>query len=94
MPIPTHEIDAAVTACVYDRDERKAPDEHRRGKFLNGWEDATRRDKVYAADALERLTWKHLGYRLGQRFGALEAARIDRVFAYLADAWQEPKVVE
>lgn len=88
MPIPNHDIDAAVSACVYDRDERKAPDEHRRSKFLVGWEEATQHHKVYEAEALQRLTWKNLGYRLGQRFGALEPAQIDTVFAYLAGTWQ------
>lgn len=88
MPIPNHDIDAAVVACVYDRDERSAPDEHRRSKFQVGWVDATERNTVYEAEALQRLTWKNLGYRLGQRFGALEPAQIDAVFAYLAGTWQ------
>jgi 5-methylcytosine-specific restriction protein A len=90
MPIQTHEIDNALAELTYDRDERKAPDEHRRSKFLVGWEDATQRHKVYEAAALQRLTWKNLGYRLGQRFGALEPADINAVFASLAAGWQPP----
>ena len=92
MPIPAHDIDNAFTACVYERDERKAPDEHRRSKCLVGWEDATQRRKDYEAAALQRLTWKNLGYRLGHRFGALEQAQIDAVFAYLAAGWQPSTV--
>ncbi len=88
MRIPTHELEAAVAACVYDRDERTAPDEHRRSKFLVGWDDATQRHQVYEAEAMQRLTWKNLGYRLGQRFGALEHADIDAVFTALATGWQ------
>ena len=88
MPIPTHEIDEALAQCRYARDERKAPDEHRRGKFLKGWEDATQRGSLYSDEALERLTWKNLGYRLGNRFGARSADEIDGVFHYLAEIWR------
>ncbi len=94
MPIPTQAIDDAFAQCTYARDERKAPDEHRRGKFLNGWVDATQREQVYSDDALARLTWKNLGYRLGQRFGALTPAQIDRVFEYLAGTWRQPSTTD
>lgn len=88
MPIAPNAIDEALDACVYARDERKAPDAHRRSKFLVGWEDANQRQKVYTEEALERLTWKNLGYRLGQRFGALTPAEIDAVFDHLSEVWQ------
>lgn len=39
-PIPTHETAAAITAGVGDCDARQAPDEHRRGECLDGWEEA------------------------------------------------------
>ncbi|SDX90718.1 hypothetical protein SAMN05421644_1194 [Allochromatium warmingii] len=85
--ITPNAIDDALNACVYARDERKAPDAHRRSKFLVGWEDATQHQKIYTDEALERLTWKNLGYRLGQHFGAQTAAEIDAVFDYLTEVW-------
>lgn len=88
MPIAPNAIDEALSACVYARDERKAPDAHRRSKFLVGWEDANQRRKVYTEEALERLTWKNLGYRLGRRFGELAPAEIDAVFDYLSEVWR------
>jgi hypothetical protein len=87
MFIQNHEIDQAFAACVYDRDERKAPDAHRQSKFLVGWKDATTQHKTYEAEALQRLTWKNLGYRLGQHFGAHDVAEQDKVFAYLSECW-------
>lgn len=89
MPISKQAIDEAVGAFVYARDERKAPDEHRRGKFRVGWEDASQGRRTYTAEALERLTWMNMGYRLGQRFGHLTPSRINAVYDYLAECWNQ-----
>ena len=94
MYIPTNDIDAAVAACVYGRDERKAPDEHRREKFVKGWSEGALGTAVYSEEALERLTWKNLGYRLGKQFGALETARIDGVFEHLSAVWRQARAVD
>ena len=89
MHIHNSEIDQAFAACVYERDERKAPDAHRHSKFLVGWKDATLHNKTYEATAFKRLTWKNLGYRLGQYFGACETTQQDEVFVYLSKLWSD-----
>lgn len=73
----------------YQRDERRPPDERRRGQFRAGWDDASKRGEVYAESTLEGLTWHNLGYRLGQTFGSQEPERIDGVFDILADLYEE-----
>ena len=88
MSISPEAVSTAFSACVYHRDERKAPDEHRRSKFRVGWEDATVRDKTYTVDALERLTWMNLGYRLGQHFGVRSPEEIDSVWEQVAAEWR------
>jgi hypothetical protein len=72
----------------YQRDKRRPPDERRRGQFRAGWEDATKRGEVYADETLERLTWRNLGYRLGQHYGAQVAVQIDGAFDILAGLYE------
>jgi hypothetical protein len=43
-------IQEAFALIQYVRDGRRSPDEQRRGQFRSGWEDATKRGKVYTPD--------------------------------------------
>lgn len=55
----------------FSEDIRKLPgDPDRRGAFLRGYKHGADRDHAaYGANALDRLTWQNLGYRLGCLFG-------------------------
>lgn len=86
----TGSIQEAFALLQYQRDERRPPDERRRGQFCAGWEDATRRGEVYSAGTLERLTWRNLGYRLGKHFGDQEPEQIKGAFDVLASLYGPP----
>jgi 5-methylcytosine-specific restriction protein A len=76
--------DAILAGFSYETDDRKPPDNRRRGQFRAGWEDATIREKVYTEKILIRLTWRNLGYRLGKRFGKRQPDEIDQVYERFA----------
>lgn len=69
-------------------DIRQAPDARRRGQFRTGWQEATERGVEYTADTLKRLTWRNLGYRLGEKWGMRSAAEIDEVYEQFARYFQ------
>lgn len=52
---------------TYDEDARKDLTDGRRRNFKQGWTRAVE-GREYE-DALERLTWNNLGWRLGRLFG-------------------------
>ncbi len=85
-------IQEAFARLEYHRDKRRPPDERRRGQFRVGWEDATKRGEVYADGTLKQLTWRNLGYRLGQHFGDQSPEQIDRAFDLLAQLY-DPQAV-
>lgn len=81
-------LQEAFARLEYQRDKRRPPDERRRGQFRAGWDDATKRGEVYADGTLERLTWRNLGYRLGQHFGDQLPEQIDAAFGILAQIYE------
>lgn len=82
-------IQAAFKLLEYQQDERRSPDERRRGQFRVGWEDASLRNVVYSGDTLKRLTWRNLGHRFGLRFGEQAPDEINAVFDILAAQYEE-----
>lgn len=67
----------------YNRDNRKPPDKHRRGRFLAGWEDFSVRGQEYAISTLKKLTWHNLGYRFGRLLGPVSKEEIYSIYAVL-----------
>ena len=68
----------------YERDDRKPPDNRRRGQFRAGW----KRDEVREETLNEKLTWNNLGWRMGQYFGSQSDEQIDEMFQVLADDYR------
>ncbi len=81
-------IEQTFARMDYDGDDRREPDERRRGQFRAGWEDRTKRRKDYAKSTLKRLTWHNLGYRFGKQYGDQTSEQIDAVFDVLAMLWK------
>ena len=75
----------------YDRDDRTAPDDRRRGRFAAGWRDAAERGRVYDAKSMVTLTWSNLGNRLGAKFGRATTEEIDETYRCLADAYRRDR---
>ncbi len=71
----------------YEWDGRNPPDNLRKGRFRNGWEDASVRRQEYSAETLRRLTWHNLGYRFGKLLGSRTADQIDEVYRILAASY-------
>jgi len=82
------EIQAAFAGLEYQQDQRRPPDERRRGQFRAGWRDAASLGRDYAKNVLKQLTWRNLGYRLGQFFGDQVLEQIDEVFDVLAGRYE------
>jgi hypothetical protein len=78
------ECDQLLSAFEFSYDGRNPPDGNRRGQFKAGWRDAAERGQVYQEEALERLAWKNLGYRLGQMFGVRDEDEIAEAFRCFA----------
>jgi putative restriction endonuclease len=85
-------IQRAFSALKYERDQRRPSDERRRGRFFAGWEDATRRGKVYSPQTLKRLTWHNLGYRLGTHFGEQTSEQIGEAFEIVTALCGPPNI--
>lgn len=66
-------------------DIRKTPTAGRRNQFFTGWQDAATHRKTYTDTTLQRLTWRNLGYRLGQQLGEQSTEVIDQVYRKFAD---------
>lgn len=77
-----------LSQLEYKEDIRKKPNSHRRQQFLLGWEEATISQKTYSKSTLKRLTWRNLGYRIGQRFGQRSLEKINQTFDRFAEYYQ------
>ena len=77
-----------ISELNYSKDVRKYPDNLRRGRFKAGWEDRAIRQQIYSLQALRRLTWCNLGYRMGQRFGKKSIDEINQVFDVFAEHYK------
>lgn len=70
-------------------DVRGNPDTNRRGQFLAGWHDHSKRNQIYVERTLQQLTWHNLGWRLARDH--VDAAGIDDevrdLFAAAEDLW-------
>lgn len=80
----TSDCEQLIAQLNYEKDDRQYPDNRRRGQFKAGWQDATIRQQRYSAQALRRLTWRNLGYRLGQQFGDTSIDNINYMFDIFA----------
>ncbi len=78
------QCDQMLAAFDFRYDERNPPDGNRRGQFKAGWRDAAERGRAYGGGVLERLAWKNLGYRLGEKFGVRDGDEIDEAFQCFA----------
>ncbi len=76
--------DEILMGYIYETDDRKPPDNLRRGQFRAGWEDAAIREKVYTKRTLIHLTWRNLGYRLGDQFGKKHPDEINQIYENFA----------
>jgi predicted HNH restriction endonuclease len=68
-------------------DDRRPGDAKRKGTFSKGWTDATSNEKGYQPDALKKITWQNLGYRLGKELGNLDQESTDLIYHHLASTW-------
>ena len=78
--------EALFNELKFKADVRNWPDNRRRAQFRQGWHEAgdeTRAD--YTAATLKELTWRNLGYRLGQKFGEAALDEIDRAYDQFAE---------
>jgi len=73
-----------LSGFSFQCDERNPPDRNRRGQFKAGWRDAAERGWEYQKSTLERLAWKNLGYRLGEKFGPRDGDDIDAAYECFA----------
>jgi len=78
MKVP--EIRRQFLRLAYERDDRKSPDNLRRGQFRAGWFGTVSEETLK-----QKLTWHNLGYRMGQHFGPQSDEKINKVFQALAD---------
>jgi 5-methylcytosine-specific restriction enzyme A len=84
------EIQNLFNHLQYEWDQRKPPDNHRKARFRNGWEDATVRGQEYSSGTLRRLTWHNLGYRFGKQLGPRTPKQINEVYQILASSYSGP----
>lgn len=87
------EIQELFSRLPYKHDARRPPDARRRSQFRTGWHDTTVRGEAYRAETLAHLTWRNLGYRLGQHFGPQSPAQIDWAYQVLAEVYEPSTVV-
>lgn len=74
------EIRRQFLRLAYERDDRKSPDNLRRGQFRAGWFGTVSEETLK-----QKLTWRNLGCRMGQHFGPQSDEQINKVFQALAD---------
>lgn len=80
-----------MTELTYEEDVRSTnPNEtgHRRGRFKAAWKKAVRGES-YGSQALSRLTWDNLGWRLGKLFGETDEALIDEMYEWCVRQQEE-----
>jgi predicted HNH restriction endonuclease len=85
------EVRAFLAQLPYKWDDREPPDNRRKGRFRNGWEDATIRGEPYTDETRERLRWQNLGNRFGKHFGRRTPEEIDAVFEIVAALYRESR---
>ena len=81
----------SMTKLTYEEDVRSTnPNEtgHRRGRFKAAWKKAVRGES-YGSQALKRLTWDNLGWRLGRLFGATDDELIDEMYDWCVRQQEE-----
>jgi putative restriction endonuclease len=74
----------------YVRDDRKFPDERRRGQFRSQWQLAVTLGPNSAA-TLRKLTWSNLGRRAGVAFGPADEMTINDAFDSFAAIYVQDK---
>lgn len=82
-----------ISELEYRKDIRKYPDNLRKGQFKAGWEDGVIRQQVYSPTTLQSLTWRNLGYRLGQRLGERSVDEINQVFGLFVKHYESKKSI-
>lgn len=66
-------------------DERTPnPTADHKAQFLLGWHEACD-DKQYGDNALAKLTWRNLGWRLGRTFGQTSDALMSKQYEWCVD---------
>ena len=95
-PVTNEEILTCLATVSYDRDRRREPNNHRRGQFAVGWNDATVRirGQGYKARTLRSLTWRNLGFRCGQYFGKVPKEKIEEVWTVLTSYFESTRRTE
>lgn len=88
------ECERIISELEYEEDIRKYPDNRRRGQFKSGWEDAVIRQQIYLPLTLQRLTWRNLGYRMGQRFGKSSVDEINQIFNLLSQHFKSVRGID
>ena len=77
-----------ISELKYEKDVRSNPNNHRKAQFKTGWLDAVIHKEIYSFSTLKRLTWRNLGYRMGQRFGEKATDEINQVFDTFAEQYE------
>jgi hypothetical protein len=62
-----------------DRETDPNKSGHRRARFRDGWNNAVN-GQQYKSNALNRLSWENLGYRLGSLFGDTSPELVDELY--------------
>lgn len=85
-----------LTSIPYDDDQRHPPDRRRYGQFVVGWNDATdsRQGHGYTQDTLRSLTWRNLGFRLGDYFGTKPKEEIEQIWNALVSHYERTRGIE
>ena len=95
-PVTREEILRCLATVSYDRDRRRDPNNHRRGQFVVGWNEATLRirSQGFQARTLRSLTWRNLGFRCGQYFGEVPREKIEEVWTVLVSYFERTRGTE
>lgn len=78
----------AMREMQYVTDPRRMPDGRRRVNFRMGWEDAVSGRRTISESSLQHLSWRNVGYRLGQLFGD-RPEYVDLAFDVLVEQYTE-----
>ena len=82
----TYRLQEFYDGLQFDVDDRRSPDNLRRGQFRRGWREAESKGPCGPA-TLKRLTWSNLGRRAGVTYGPADDATIDEAFDALAQMY-------
>jgi len=89
----TAELAERIGRFDFEVDARRFPDERRRGRFRVGWK-AAAEAQPYSEEALRKLTWENLGYRLGRDLDTQAVKEIDRVFELASQLYKQERFEE